>query len=140
MPGDWRAVEIDYRLRHCSGDYRWTIGRALPVRDSEGTIIRWIGTCTDIHETKLVAQQNEILGPKLSHRIKNIFAVIAGLVSLSSRQQPGHESFAVSLQQRIAALGRAHEFVRPHSDEARPDELPGACMESSARSLHPIQR
>ena len=124
--------EIDYRLRHHSGDYRWTIGRALPVRDGEGQIIRWIGTCTDIHETKLVAQQNEILSRELSHRIKNIFAVIAGLVSLSSRQDPGHEGFAASLKHRIAALGRAHEFVRPHSEESRPTDLP--------ESLHAIIR
>ncbi|WP_309601416.1 PAS domain-containing protein [Sphingomonas sp.] len=124
--------EIDYRLRHYSGEYRWTIGRALPVRDGEGQIVRWIGTCTDIHETKLVAQQNEILSRELSHRIKNIFAVIAGLVSLSSRQDPGHEGFAASLKHRIAALGRAHEFVRPHSDESRPTDLP--------ESLHGIIR
>ena len=124
--------EIDYRLRHHSGDYRWTIGRALPVRDHEGRIIRWIGTCTDIHETKLVAEQNEILSRELSHRIKNIFAVIAGLISLSSRQEPGNESFASKLRQRISALGRAHEFVRPHSEESRPGDLP--------ESLHGIIR
>ncbi len=124
--------EIDYRLRHHSGDYRWTIGRALPVRDRAGKIIRWIGTCTDIHETKLVAEQNEILSRELSHRIKNIFAVIAGLISLSSRQEPGHESFATKLRQRISALGRAHEFVRPHSEESRPGDLP--------ESLHGIIR
>ena len=124
--------QIEYRLRHRSGEYRWTIGRALPVRDGDGAIIRWIGTCTDIHETKLVAEQNEILSRELSHRIKNIFAVIAGLVSLSSRQQSGHESFASSLKQRISALGRAHEFVRPHSDESRPSDLP--------ESLHGIIR
>ena len=92
----------------------------------------WIGTITDIHQTKLVAEQNEILSRELSHRIKNIFAVIAGLVSLSSRQEAGHESFAASLKQRISALGRAHEFVRPHSDESRPSDLP--------ESLHGIIR
>ena len=124
--------EIDYRLRHHSGKYRWTIGRAVPVRDAAGTILRWIGTITDIHQTKLVAEQNEILSRELSHRIKNIFAVIAGLVSLSSRQEAGHESFAASLKQRISALGRAHEFVRPHSDESRPSDLP--------ESLHGIIR
>lgn len=137
----WRAslasgepYEIEYRLRHHSGDYRWTLGRALPVRDGSGQIIRWIGTCTDIDETKRVADQNEILSRELSHRIKNIFAVIAGLVSLSSRQQPGSEGFATSLKQRIAALGRAHEFVRPHSEDSRPDHLP----ESLHGILHQI--
>ena len=124
--------EIEYRLRHHSGEYRWTLGRALAVRDASGRIVRWMGTCTDINETKRVAEHNEILSRELSHRIKNIFAVIAGLVSLSSRQQPGSEGFAASLRQRIAALGRAHEFVRPHSEDSRPADLPA--------SLHGIIR
>ena len=112
--------EIEYRLRHHSGAYRWTLGRALPVRDASGRIIRWIGTCTDIHDAKLASEKTEVLSRELSHRIKNIFAVIAGLVGLSARQEPESRSFADRLSQRIMALGRAHEFARPHSDESRP--------------------
>jgi len=44
--------EIEYRLRHYSGEYRWLLGRALPVRDAHGHIVRWMGTCTDIHQQK----------------------------------------------------------------------------------------
>ncbi|RYZ82515.1 MAG: PAS domain S-box protein, partial [Proteobacteria bacterium] len=44
--------EIEYRLRHYSGQYRWTLGRALPITDESGNITRWMGTCTDIHEQK----------------------------------------------------------------------------------------
>jgi PAS domain S-box-containing protein len=44
--------EIEYRLRHRSGQYRWTLGRALPVRDDAGKIVRWMGTCTDIDDQK----------------------------------------------------------------------------------------
>ncbi len=116
--------EIEYRLRHRSGDYRWTLGRAVPVRRADGEIVRWIGTCTDIHDQKLQAEQNEILSRELSHRIKNIFAVVTGLISLSARQQPEYRQFAATLQQRVAALGRAHEFVRPHSDQSEPGALP----------------
>lgn len=112
--------EIEYRLRHRSGEYRWVLGRALPMHDEEGNIIRWMGTCTDIHERKMVAEQNEILGRELSHRIKNIFSVIAGLVNLSARRQPEHLPFARELLARIGALGRAHELVRPHSEHSRP--------------------
>ncbi|WP_114945597.1 PAS domain-containing protein [Microvirga calopogonii] len=43
---------IEYRLRHRSGEYRWVLGRAQPVRDEEGRIKRWFGTCTDIHDLK----------------------------------------------------------------------------------------
>lgn len=116
--------EIEYRLRHRSGDYRWTLGRAMPIRGPDGNIIRWMGTCTDIHEQKVQAEQNEILSRELSHRIKNIFAVITGLIGLSARQRPEHKAFAQDLQQRISALGRAHEFVRPHSERSRPSALP----------------
>ncbi|MFL6634620.1 MAG: PAS domain-containing protein [Massilia sp.] len=44
--------EIEYRLRHHSGEYRWVLGRAQPVRDAQGRIVRWMGTCTDIHQQK----------------------------------------------------------------------------------------
>ena len=111
--------EIEYRLRHRSGEYRWTLGRANPLRDSDGNIIRWIGTCTDIHEAKRQADQNEILSRELSHRIKNIFAVLGGLIGISSRMHPEAKEFANNLRDRIAALGRAHECARPHSDESR---------------------
>jgi PAS domain S-box-containing protein len=42
--------EIEYRLRYHGGGYRWVLGRALPVRDEAGEIIRWMGTCTDIDD------------------------------------------------------------------------------------------
>lgn len=116
--------EIEYRLRHKSGEYRWTLGRAMPMRDEDGRILRWIGTCTDIHDAKETAAQNEILSRELSHRIKNIFAVIGGLIGLSARKDPAQKQFARQLQERVAALGRAHEFVRPHSSHSAPQRFP----------------
>ncbi|WNO53894.1 PAS domain-containing protein [Stakelama saccharophila] len=41
---------IEYRLRHRSGVYRWVLGRAQPMHDASGRIVRWYGTCTDIQE------------------------------------------------------------------------------------------
>ncbi|MFL6733621.1 MAG: sensor histidine kinase [Sphingomicrobium sp.] len=111
--------EIEYRLRHHSGEYRWTIGRAAALRNEAGEIVRWVGTCTDIQDAKQQAEENEILSRELSHRIKNIFAVIAGLIGLSSRLHPAAREFADDLRDRIAALGRAHESARPHSEASR---------------------
>lgn len=112
--------EIEYRLRHHSGDYRWVLGRAQPVRDRDGTITRWIGTCTDIDEAKRAAEHNELLNRELSHRIKNIFAVISGLISITGRQAAELRPVMSELLGRIAALGRAHEFARPHSPQSAP--------------------
>ena len=112
--------QIEYRLRHHDGTYRWVLGRALPIRDDAGAIVRWFGTCTDIHEQKLALEEREVISQELSHRIKNIFSVIAGLIQFTARTQPAIAPIAHDLRQRITALGRAHDFVRPHSAHSRP--------------------
>lgn len=122
----WRAslstgepYQIEYRLRHHSGTYRWVLGRALPIRDANGAIVRWYGTCTDIHDAKMVQAEREVVAHELSHRIKNIFSVLSGIISLSARAQPAARAFADELRRRIDAMGRAHDFIRPHSDASR---------------------
>ena len=112
--------EIEYRLRHHSGVHRWTLGRANAVRNEAGEITRWFGTCTDIDDVKRTEQGAELLSQELSHRIKNIFAVVSALVALSARQFPEAKAYAASLRTRINALARAHEFVRPHTETSRP--------------------
>ncbi|KAF2099304.1 hypothetical protein NA57DRAFT_23998, partial [Rhizodiscina lignyota] len=41
---------VEYRCRRFDGMWRWMLGRALPLRDNQGRILKWFGTCTDIHE------------------------------------------------------------------------------------------
>ncbi len=52
---------IEYRLRHRSGAYRWVLGRAQPVRNERGEIVRWYGTCTDIHDLKIAEERLRIV-------------------------------------------------------------------------------
>ena len=51
--------EIEYRFISKQGDYRWFLGQAEPQRDAAGNIVRWYGTCTDIHELKQMQEQLE---------------------------------------------------------------------------------
>jgi PAS domain S-box-containing protein len=118
------TYEIEHRLCRHDGEYRWMISRALPVRDADGKIVRWFGTAVDIHDLYEASAGRELLAKELSHRIKNIFAVIAGLVSLSARKHPEAKEFADDLNATIRALGRAHEFVRP-DDKAKSGNLRG---------------
>ena len=48
---------IEYRLRRHDGEFRWHLGRAVPIRDRNGKILQWFGTNTDIHENKLREQE-----------------------------------------------------------------------------------
>ncbi|MEC4813402.1 MAG: PAS domain S-box protein [Scytonema sp. PMC 1069.18] len=45
-------IEVQYRLKRFDGVYRWHIAQALPQRDTNGTIVKWFGTCTDVDECK----------------------------------------------------------------------------------------
>lgn len=44
--------EVEYRLLRHDGEYRWHVARALPLRDADGRVVRWFGTCTDVDDLK----------------------------------------------------------------------------------------
>ncbi len=72
-----QPYEMAYRFRRASdGMYRWHIGRALPVRDAAGRIIKWFGTCVDIQGQKdaeeQILQMNEQLESTVLDRTKNL--------------------------------------------------------------------
>jgi signal transduction histidine kinase len=50
------AYESEYRLRGLDSQYRWFRARAVPLRDGQGGILKWYGTCSDIHDSKLLEQ------------------------------------------------------------------------------------
>jgi len=130
---------IEYRLKHRSGEYRWVLGQALPIRDEAGRIVRWIGTCTDIHETKLAAEEREVVAQELSHRIKNIFAVIGGIVALAARTYPEAGGLATELRARIISLGKAHDFVRPHSAASNHRQNPSSLRQLIGELMSPYR-
>lgn len=51
--------EAEYRLKKYDGEYRWFLGRGVPMKDNEGQIVKWYGTSTDIHEQKLISEDLE---------------------------------------------------------------------------------
>ena len=48
--------ESEYRMRAKNGEYRWFRARAVPIRDQSGEIMKWYGTCSDIHDSKMLEQ------------------------------------------------------------------------------------
>ncbi len=46
------TYSIESRLRRADGVYRWWLIRGVPLQDADGNIVKWFGTCTDIHDMK----------------------------------------------------------------------------------------
>ncbi len=66
--GEWaRAIgsgepyATEFRVRDAAGAYRWFLVRAMPIKDTAGNVVRWFGTCTDLHDRKLLQELNESL-------------------------------------------------------------------------------
>ncbi len=62
--------EIEFRLRGADGAFRWFLARAVPARNEQGEIIRWIGTNTDVHDQKRTAGELAELNATLAQRVE----------------------------------------------------------------------
>lgn len=61
--------EDTFPLKSKDGEYRWFLSRAVPIRDQNGEVVRWIGTNTDITELKTTQEQLQHLTTQLESRI-----------------------------------------------------------------------
>ena len=66
------------------GGIRWVAARGRCERDAAGQPTRFPGVVVDVTERRQAEEAKELLARELSHRIKNIFTVVGGMVSLSA--------------------------------------------------------
>lgn len=74
-----------------------------------------ICTFQDVTERKAAEEARDLLLRELNHRVKNLFAVVNGVVSLSSRSLSGPRETAMAIRGRLDALARAHDLILPKS-------------------------
>lgn len=93
-----------------------------PVRNARGAIVGASKIARDITERRLAQEKQRLLYGEMQHRIKNLFALTAGIVSLSARSGADVQTVTSSIHERLAALSRAHELTMP---DWQGDELMG---------------
>jgi two-component system sensor histidine kinase/response regulator len=63
---------LESRIRRADGVYRWWLIRGVPLRDATGNVLKWFGTCTDIHDLKLaeleISRTNQALEAEIVER------------------------------------------------------------------------
>jgi PAS domain S-box-containing protein len=55
-----RPFEMEYRMRHHTGQYRWILDRGVPRYAPDGTFEGYVGACLDIHDQKEAAEKLRI--------------------------------------------------------------------------------
>lgn len=84
-----------------------------PVRNAQGKIVGASKIARDITERRHAQERQRLLYGEMQHRVKNLFALTAGIVSLSARSGGDVRTVATSIHERLAALSRAHELTMP---------------------------
>ena len=104
--------EDTFSIRGADGNYRWFLSRAEPIRDEGGKIVRWFGTNTDIEEQRRSEKPRQLLLNEMDHRVKNVFAIVGGVVTLSARSAKTPQEMVTTIQGRLGALASAHLLIR----------------------------
>ncbi|WP_437752116.1 hybrid sensor histidine kinase/response regulator [Sorangium sp. So ce1389] len=122
--------EIEYRLGGVAGrEYRWYLGRAVPVRGPEGDIARWYGTCTDIHDQKCAEarlkeadQRKDEFLAMLAHELRNPLGPIRNAVEILRRvagQQPPLARACGVIDRQVSHMARLVDDLLDVSRVAR---------------------
>jgi PAS domain S-box-containing protein len=113
--------EVECRLKRAGGDYGLILARGLPVRNAEGHIEKWFGTCTDINDQKLAEaalRESEKLvaagrlASTVAHEINNPLACVTNLVYLASQPETERSKSKEYLAQADKQLQRIAHMVR----------------------------
>lgn len=105
------AYEIDFRILS-DLDVRWISARGQG--SDEDIVARLMtGIFLDVTGRKQAEEGQELLAGEMSHRVKNLLAIATGLTQITSRSSSSIADMTSQLTQRLTALGRAHDLVRP---------------------------
>ena len=105
------SYEIDFRIM-IEDEIRWISARG---QGADAGIVdrRMFGIFLDVTGRKQAEEGSELLAGEMSHRVKNLLAIAAGLTHMTGKSASSVEDMTRALTERLTALGRAHDVVRP---------------------------
>jgi signal transduction histidine kinase len=115
------VYEAEFRMRSQEGKYRWFLSRGFPMRDDQGSVLRWFGICTDIDDFKRSQEQlsqatkMEAVGRLaggVAHDFNNLLIVILGYANILSGVLERRGESSSEVQQILYAAERAAGLTR----------------------------
>ena len=127
------SYEIDFRIL-IGDEIRWISARG---QGADAGIVdgAMFGIFLDVTGRKQAEEGSELLAGEMSHRVKNLLSIAAGLTQFTGRSASSVAQMTGELTERLTALGRAHDIVRPlprRAGQSCPSRRP---VVSSAGSL-----
>lgn len=109
------SVSNEYRFRHRDGRWIWLWDNALLEYAPDGSVRRMLGCTLSICERKRAEEHVGLLMQELTHRAKNLLAVVQAVANHAARDDERGAPFVQRFTQRLAALAACHDLlVRNH--------------------------
>jgi PAS domain S-box-containing protein len=111
-----QAYYAEYRLRRHDGQYRRMMARAVPVRGAGGSLVEWVGTCTDVEDERRVAehlrqsQRIEAVGRLaggMAHEVNNMMSAVIGFGQFALKALPYGSQPHADVSEMVKAATRA---------------------------------
>ncbi len=116
---DSAFFNMEFRIRRADGVYRWFVTRAVPWADTQGRIVRWFGTNTDITERKQAEDDRQQLIEQLQTadeelRVANeeLMAQTEELVAQGDELRRANEVLEHRVFERTAEVVAANERMK----------------------------
>src|SRR5260370_31689895 len=125
--------EAEYRLRGKDGNYRWFRARAVTIRDHNGKVIKWYGTCSDIHDSKLLVQSIRDSAIELERMVDERTTALRRLsVRLMTMQDQERRRIARDLHDGLGQeLAIAKILLDKMLQQNSPESVRQGCIEAS---------
>jgi PAS domain S-box-containing protein len=117
-----RPYQSEIRFRRAAdGAYRWHLGRALPMKDEHGKIVKWFGSCTDIDEYKRALDleskisQYEDFNRIVAHNLRGpagSIEMILNMIAESDDEEEKKELMAMLKQSSVTLNETLNELMK----------------------------
>ena len=139
--------EVQFRLRRHDGVHRWHLGRARPMRDHRGDIVRWYGTNTDIDEARRARDELEerakfeqqLIGI-VSHDLRNPLSAIGVAAALLLRRGNLDDQQGKTVGRMVSLVERTGRMIRDFLDFTQARSAGYIPIEPSSANLREITR
>ncbi|MGB6230396.1 MAG: HWE histidine kinase domain-containing protein [Litorimonas sp.] len=114
LAGEITTLEaLPFKIEMDDGTFEERVWEATqePLRNLDGEIVGLIQRTQDITEQNRLTQRNLAIAHELSHRVKNIMAVVSSVARITGRNATDVKDFVASFTARVSAMSRTNDLL-----------------------------